>query len=258
MLARLARLGYFAKAVVYLIVGMLACLSAFGAGGRVTDTSGALKEILEKPFGLVMLVVLAVGFCGYAVWRVLDAWFDPDRRGRSVKGLTIRIGNVVRGVIYGALGIEAFRLAQGMHLGSRGEAEMLTAHLLALPLGQWLVALIAVWVVVFGLTEILSALKSEVHGTLDLSPVPRRLRGPALHVSRFGVGVRGVIIVVLGVFLFRAALQHDPSEAAGTRESMLELAQMSRWLLAAIGAGLIAYAIDQALHARCRRIKPVI
>jgi hypothetical protein len=46
----------------------------------------------------------------------------------------------------------------------------------------------------------------------------------------------------------------------GTRQSMLELANAvpGRWMLAAIGAGLIAYAIDQALHARCRRIRAVI
>jgi len=63
-----------------------------------------------------------------------------------------------------------------------------------------------------------------------------------------------------GTFLCRAALERNPSRAAGTRESIVELAGFvnGRWLLAAIGAGLIAYAIDQAIHARCRRIRPVI
>ena len=62
------------------------------------------------------------------------------------------------------------------------------------------------------------------------------------------------------VFLVRAAIQHDPSEAHGTRESTLELANAveGRWLLAAIAAGLVAYGIDQALYARCRRIRPVL
>ena len=74
------------------------------------------------------------------------------------------------------------------------------------------------------------------------------------------MGARGVIIVVLGMFLVKAALERDPSEVHGTRQSILELsnAVSGRWMLAAIGAGLIAYAIDQVLHARCRRIRPVL
>jgi hypothetical protein len=40
---------------------------------------------------------------------------------------------------------------------------------------------------------------------------------------------------------------------------MLEIANAmeGRWLLAATAAGLLAYAVDQALHAKCRRIRPV-
>ena len=69
-----------------------------------------------------------------------------------------------------------------------------------------------------------------------------------------------MIITILGSFLVRAALQSDPNEAAGTRESVLTLATFvpGRLALAFIGVGLLAYAFDQAVHARCRRIKPVI
>jgi hypothetical protein len=66
-----------------------------------------------------------------------------------------------------------------------------------------------------------------------------------------------VIIVVAGIFLVRAAIQNDPGEARGTRDSMIELAGVfeGRWLLTALAVGLIAYSVDQALHARCRRIR---
>jgi len=44
----------------------------------------------------------------------------------------------------------------------------------------------------------------------------------------------------------------------GQRESILELAGVidSRLVLNAIALGLLAYAVDQALHAPCRRIRP--
>jgi hypothetical protein len=31
-----------------------------------------------------------------------------------------------------------------------------------------------------------------------------------------------------------------------------------RWFLAVIAAGVLACAVDQAVHARCRRIRPVL
>ena len=260
MIEPLARLGYASKALIYVIVGGLAAAAAANRGGRITDTSGALRVILSQPFGQLLLMVLGVGLCGYAVWRFLDAWRDPDRHGSAWQGLVTRIGNVVRGLVYGALGIEAFRLAQGLR-GSRGdEAEAWTAKIMDLPLGEWIVAITGCIILVFGVSEVISALKLHVDRQIDLTPVPRQLRAAAIRISRFGVGARGVILAVLGVFLVRAAWRHDPSEVHGTRESVIEIANavQGRWLLAAIAAGLIAYGIDQALHARCRRISPVI
>jgi hypothetical protein len=259
MIEPLARLGYASKALIYVIVGGLAAAAAANRGGRVTDTSGALRVILSQPFGQLLLMVLGVGLCGYAVWRFLDAWRDPDRHGTDFQGLVTRIGNVVRGLVYGALGIEAFRLARGLR-GSRGnEAEAWTAKIMDWPLGEWIVAITGCIIVVFGISEVISALKLHVGRQIDLTPVPTALRGAAIRISRFGVGARGAILAVLGVFLVRAAITHDPSEVHGTRESVLEIANavQGRWLLAAIAAGLIAYGIDQALHARCRRITPV-
>jgi hypothetical protein len=116
--------------------------------------------------------------------------------------------------------------------------------------------------IVFGVgaSEVLWSLQAKMDTSLDLARIPRGLRNAAMNVSHFGVGARGVIIAVLGLFLVKAALERDPSEVHGTRQSILELANAvsGRWLLAAIGAGLIAYAINQALNARCRRITPVV
>ncbi len=260
MIEPLARLGYASKALIYVIVGGLAAAAAANRGGRVTDTSGALRVILSQPFGQGILIVLAIGLCGYAAWRVLDAFADPDRHGTDFGGLVVRIGNLIRGLIYGALGVEAFRLARGLR-GSKGnEAEMWTARIMELPFGEWMVGLAGAIVAVYGLSQLVTALKLKMDKLIDLSAVPSVLRGPAVRISRFGVGARGVIIAVLGVFLVRAAITHNPTEAHGTRESVLEIANavQGRWLLAAMAAGLVAYGIDQALHARCRRISPVI
>jgi hypothetical protein len=260
MIERLARLGYASKAIIYAIVGGLAAAAAMNRGGRITDTSGALRVVLARPFGHALLIVLAVGLCGYAAWRLLDAFYDPDRHGTGFGGLVTRIGNVVRGSIYGLLGFEAFRLARGFRGSNGREAEMWTARILDLPLGEWLVGAAGVIVAAYGVSEIVTAARERIGKLIDVRPLPPAIRGALINIGRFGVAARAVVIVVLGIFLVRAATRHDPSEAAGTRESILELVGVfhGRWILIAIALGLIAYGVDQALHARCRRIRSPI
>lgn len=259
MLEPLARLGYISKSIMYAIVGLLAILAATKRSARITDLSGALRVVLVQPFGKAMLLVLAVGLCGYAVWRVLDAVRDPDHHGTDFKGIVTRVGNLVRALIYGGLGLEAFQLFRGLGGSTGREAQMWTSRLLDVPMGVVLLTVLGAIVAVYGVSEILASFKGGYSRTLDISAIPAHLRRTAEGISRFGIGARGVIIIVLGVFLVRAALRHDPSEARGQRGSILELTEIAdgTWILAFVGAGMLAYAVDQAIHAWCRRITPV-
>ena len=262
MIASLARLGYASKAFIYTTMGLLAAAAALNRGGRVTDTRGALPVILAHPFGNAVLVVLAIGLCGYCLWRLLDAALDPDHRGTSANGLIIRIGGVIRALIYGGVGIEAFRLARGLRAsgGSDASVRMWTAKVMAMPFGEWLIGIVGVITAAYGIWEIYDAIRDDEDEKKDLSTVDPRTRRTLSRICRFGVSARALIIVVLGIFLVRAAVQHDPGEAEGVRGSILELAGAvrGRWVLAIIAAGLIAYGLDQALHARYRRIRSPI
>jgi hypothetical protein len=258
MIELLVRLGYASKAVIYAIVGLLAAAAALNRGGAVTDTRGALRVILSHPFGNSLLFVLAVGLCGYAIWRILGAVLDP-RRGTGFHGLVVRIGDVVRALIYGGLGIEAFRLARGLRAshGTDATVRTWTARLLALPMGDWLVGLLGAVVAAYGASEIVAAVKDTDEEKKDLSGLDPARRRILTRICRFGVGARALIIVVLGILLMRAAYRHDPGSAAGVRGSILELSGVGpgTWLLAFTAFGLLAYAVDQALHARYGRIR---
>ena len=56
----LARFGYAAKGIVYLIIGWLAGELAIGAGGKTTDQRGALQTIYEQPYGKFCLLSLSL------------------------------------------------------------------------------------------------------------------------------------------------------------------------------------------------------
>ena len=260
MLEPVARLGYASKAVIYGIVGTLAVMTAVNRGGFVTDTSGALRLVLTRPFGRALLLVLAVGLCGYAAWRLLDAVMDPDRDGRSPMGMLTRVGHALRGCVYGALGLEAFRLLRGRRGSNGDQVELWTARILDWPLGDLAVALAGAMLAGYGTWELVRALRGEDDPKLDWSAISRDSRSLLRKICRFGVGIRAGLLMTLGGFLVRAALTHDPNQAAGPRESLLRLGGLfeGRWFLAVVAAGLVAYAVDQVVHAYCRRIRRVI
>ena len=91
-LVLLARLGYAARGVVNLVVGLLAFLAAMGQGGGNSGNKGALLSLLAHPFGGILLGVVALGLFGFAVWRACQSLLDADRRGTKPKAIGARIG----------------------------------------------------------------------------------------------------------------------------------------------------------------------
>ena len=258
MIEPLARLGYASKAVIYGIVGLLAAAAALERGGAVTDTRGALRVILSHPFGNTVLFILAIGLCGYAVWRILEAVVGPQREG-GLKGLGKRITLLIRALIYGGLGLEAFRLARGLRAspGTDSTVRLWTTKVMAMSMGDWLVGIAGAIIAAYGVFEIIDAIRGTDEGHKDLSSLGPGRRRMLNRICRFGVASRALIIVVLGVLLVRAAMLHDPDTATGVRGSILNLAGTGpgTWLLGLTAVGLIAYAVDQALHARYGHIR---
>ncbi|MEP7226273.1 MAG: DUF1206 domain-containing protein [Gemmatimonadales bacterium] len=253
---RLARVGYAAKGLLYITVGMVAARAAVGPGGRATDARGALRLVHGMTFGRVVLLVVATGLMGYAVWRVVEAVVDPHHRGIGPKGVALRAGSAGRGVLHAGLAITALRLASGDRSASNSDqAREWTAVAFGLPGGELLVWIAAASIAGYGVHQLYRSYAAKLGSQLDLS----QLRDPALGwvvgVSRFGIAVRGVVFCLIGFFLARAAAQHDAGQAGGVRKSLGTLADIGRWLFGIVALGLMAYGVYQLANARYRRIR---
>ena len=75
---RLARVGYTAKGVVYATIGVLAMREALRLGGTTTGVGGAMQSMGPQPLGGLLLIVLAAGLAGYALWKLIQGIMDPD------------------------------------------------------------------------------------------------------------------------------------------------------------------------------------
>ncbi|MCA1993240.1 MAG: DUF1206 domain-containing protein, partial [Coleofasciculus sp. S288] len=148
---RLFRLGYAAKGVVYAIVGWLAASTTFGSGGRTTGMRGALRSLVNQPFGRVLLGSVAIGLSGYVLWRLVQAIMDTEHEGRDAKGIIVRLSYAGNGLIYAGLAITAVQIIIGEVDFDNGYGSRdWTALLLAQPFGQWLVGTVGASVIGVG------------------------------------------------------------------------------------------------------------
>ena len=254
---RLARVGYTAKGIVYIVAGALSVLTAVGAGGELTDLRGAMHTVARQPFGRALLGIVAFGLVAYVLWRWVQSITDADGKGRSLKGLALRASYFGSGTVYAGLALGAARIVFGADEPSQTErAQSATARLMSMPYGDWLVMLAGVSVIGFGLWQCYKGLAVKFRKRLKLGEMRETRREWYLLAGRLGYPARGVVLIILGVFLLQAARHFDPSQARGLDGALQLLAQQSFGpvVLGAVAAGLVAYGIYTLVEARYRNI----
>jgi hypothetical protein len=252
---RAVRVGYAAKGTIYLLIGTLAIRLAMGLGGELTDSSGALRTIVEQPFGMAMLLIVGVGILAYAGWEITEGIADPKRKGSDAGGLMSRALTVLKGLVYGLIGVQALRMVMGAGVSSR-DADDYARTAMQFPLGGALLVAIGLGMAAYGISQVVDAWKARVGEDLDAGQLRREGGAWLLNVGRAGIGARGIILVLIGGALARAGFDERPSEASSMPEAMWTLFSQpyGRWLLASVAAGLICYGLFQVLHARYARL----
>ncbi len=254
---RLARFGYAAKGIVYIVVGALATLAAAGMGGETTGTQGAMRSIARQPFGRVMLGTVAFGLVAYVIWRWVQAITDADDKGTDAKGIALRLGYTGSGLVYAGLAYSAARIVFGADEDGRpSAAESWTARVMEYPFGNWLVILAGLGVIGYGLYQCYKGYAAKFRKRLKAGEMSERSMLWAMRSGRFGFVARGVVFAIVGGFLIQAALHYDSTEAKGLDGALKLLIQQSygKWLLGLVALGLVAYGLYMLVEARYRRI----
>jgi uncharacterized membrane protein YidH (DUF202 family) len=257
----LARAGFVARGVVYGVIGLIA-FEVARDGGRGDDASkeGALREIAERRFGGVLLVVLAVGLAGYALWRATEAIWgkrdEQDERKRTLK----RLGSAARALFYGAFLVTTVSFISSGPRASSGssdqEEQTLVARVLDVTGGPWIVGAAGVAVIGAALYigyRGLSQKFDERLDTSDMGPVT----GAAVDVlGTVGMGARSLVFGIAGYLLIRAAIDHQPDEAGGLDATLKTMARagFGQVLLVVTAVGLLAYGLYSFAEARYRQL----
>jgi hypothetical protein len=254
----LARAGLVAKGVTFGIVATLALKVALGAGGNLEDRPAALHTVAKSGFGRILLAALAIGLAGYALWRFAQALLGRKLETGEEEGVLKRIGFAARGAFYSWLAYLCAELALSAHGPSGGgnKEDHATARVLDLPLGRWLVAAAGLAVVGAGVFNVYRGLSGKFRKDLKEQQMGSEERRWYSVIGVVGHTARGVVFLLAGVFLVRAAWQYDPKEAVGLDGALAKLAhaQYGEFLLGLTAAGLLAYGLFCLIQARYREV----
>ena len=255
-LERLARVGYAAKGLVYLLVGGLAVQAALGARHSTANLRGALFMVVQQPFGELILGVVAVGLATYVFWRLMQALVDPQQRGTDVQAIIKRIANAASAVIFANLTWDAVEIMVGWGRGEVNTAEDWTRLVLAQPWGRWLVAGGGVVVIGAGLYQGYAAWTGRFRQKFELNGMSHMQATCVMLLGRFGLAARGIVFAIIGGFLIVAALQSDAEQARGLGEVLtgLALRPFGSALFMIVALGIVAYGSYTLAEARYRRI----
>ena len=252
----LARAGLVARGVVYGLIGILAIKVAFGAGGETTDQQGALKSIAGQPFGKVLLVLVAIGLAGYALWRLVRAAIGrgPETGADDAKD---RISGVVSGIAYAALCVTAVKILIGSSSSSSSsKTEKATGGVLDWPLGRYLVIVAGLVVLGVAVDQALKGIKQKFREDSKTEQMSPGVDQAYTAVGVVGHLARAVVFALIGWFVIKAAIDYDPDKAVGLDQALAKLSSSAFGpvVLGIVAAGLIAFACYSVLDARYRRV----
>jgi hypothetical protein len=261
-----ARLGWVAKGIVYGLVGVLAVPIAIQGlradradnGDSEASALGSVAEIAETSLGAIALWVVAAGLALYVLWRLLSIVLPAEN---SVETWLTRAGYAVSAAMYSLLAWSAMSFATDQRTARGAETEdakvgRFTRELMDMSAGRWLVGVIGAGVLVVGIYFVVKGVLTSFHDDLeprDVGPISVK---SVVVLGRVGWVGRGVVLVLVGWFVTRAAVRFRPSDAHGLDGSLREVTELAigPFIVGGAAVALVAYGLFCIISAPRQRL----
>jgi len=261
----MGKVGLVALGIVYSLIGLLTFAAALNLGddseqGKVSQVLGWIQA---QAFGQILLAIITLGLLCYTVWRFIEAIMDTEQKGRSIRGLALRVSYLSYGVVYAALTYFAARLffsrgrekAELTDTLNEDTRQTIAQQLLEIPFGRWILGGIALGTAGIGIFQIYLSLSGTYRQIIEETKIDTQTKEILVRSGMVGYVARAVVWLIVGYFLLQAALRADSSEAGDTDTALNYLEyQYGSLTLAVVGLGLVCYGIFMFVRAKYQPI----
>ncbi len=253
--AWMARAGLVCRGISYGIIGIIAVKVAVGAGGKATDQRGALQAIAHQPLGKALLIGMAAGLAGYALWRLTRAALGHGSQQHD--SAFERVAAAASGVAYAALCLTAVKIVVGANSGGGANSpKKTTGGVLDWTGGPVIVAVAGAILIGVALYQGYKGLSKGFLEDSNTARMSHEVRRAFTALGVFGHLARMVVFGLVGYGLIKAAVEYDPHKAIGLDGALSKLSHYSYgpFVLGIVATGLIGFALYSIADARYRKI----
>jgi hypothetical protein len=248
----LARLGFVARGIIYIVIGAIAVMLAVGVAQHAPDRGGALGAIASKPFGYVLLWIITIGFAGLALWRLVQA---AVARLNPTEAHRLKAAGCA--VAYAIAFVTTYWFIRDGRIPASSDTTSrdLTATIMSHDGGQVIMVVAGLLIAAAGIYMVVQAFGLDFTRDLRMGWMSRRTRDTVVQLGRAGYAARGVIVFLVGVAAFDAAVTYDPARAKGLDGALRTVAgePFGPILLILVALGLIAFGLLSFFEAKWRR-----
>ena len=250
----IAKAGYIAKGVVYLVTGFLALKTAMDLGGKNAGKLEVIVFLEKQTFGKIILAVIGLGLICYALWRFIQSFRDPENIGNDNKAMVKRFSFGLSGVFYLGLGIyslvEIFKETSNSNGGGSG--------LISNDIKKYLFLIVGIGLAIKAIYQFVKAYKGDFLEKFNLKSMNSEKRRKTIKtVAYLGMFARGIVVGIVSYFFINTFISGNSGEFKGTSEalSLIKENTSSPWLFVLITVGLICYGIYMFTLAKYRSFK---
>jgi NADH:ubiquinone oxidoreductase subunit 6 (subunit J) len=246
---RAVRVGMVAYGIVHLTIAWLAIQLATGNSSGSASRNGALHQLAQQPFGKFIVWVVAIGMLLLVLWKLLEAYVDHQNEDGAKAWLKVTL-DVGKAIVYGTLGVSAFHTATGSK--SSNSATSMTSKLMDQPFGRWLVGLVGLAIIGYGVYLIYDGYTEKFLKHLDAEG-KRGDQGKAFKMfGKVGYIAKGVALGAIGALFIFAAVDHKAKKSGGLDQALHKVLQQpfGPVLLFAIAVGIGCYGLFCFARAR--------
>jgi hypothetical protein len=253
--------GTASRAVIYLLISYILVVVALNRHAPAPASGqGALAELGRQPGGRALLGLLALGLAAYSLWRLLQALGRGPALGHQGQPKVYeRAGWAALAIAYGYLCARAISLAVSPSPGRAGGAsshpQPWVAQALRWPAGPLWVGAAGVVLGLSGLCLAIWGLAHDYRSNVDPAAAGRQLFRAARVTGALGELTRGLLMVLVAVYLVKAAVEDNPGQAKSLGQALSSFSKGAAgtvWLSLA-AAGLLCFAAFTCAEALYRK-----